>query len=175
MGVYNKSTVEVRNEQGQWEMADFLPPDIPHPYDDNDNLNEGVFTTANYAAYALFANVRNKDGVVPLAIPRGAPDNAGEEVIRMYIGSPNEEPTDGCYWGWKPREDPTDYFAGDDHSLTHFTIEELLNYPHYDQAIKTGLTLREELGVKFWQTLQAFENWGKYAPKDIRVIMHFQG
>lgn len=174
MGSYNLVHVEARKPDGQWEECVDFPEGVHMPH--------GVpFNNQNYEMYALIANVRNFDHeIIPLDSSRGLPEDVCEDIREMYEGRKNEEPEGFVGFGWEPYSEPvidTDRW----HSTTHFTIQELLDYPHYDRElvstasrpVPAGTTLRMELGEHFFSTLEAFKNWSEYTPDNVRVIMSF--
>lgn len=174
MGSYNITHIEVRKPGGQWEHCSSFPEGVYL-------ADETPFNYQDYDLYALVANVRNDyHQIIPIAERRGLPKDASQYVLELYKGCKNPEPEDGCYWGWEPYSEPgldTTRWG----STTHFTIQELLDYPHYDRevtpnasrSVDPGTDLRKLLGENFFNTLEAFKNWSEYTPENIRVIMSF--
>ncbi|MCW6598890.1 hypothetical protein [Yersinia ruckeri] len=174
MGCYNLVQIEARKPDGEWKQCDtfpegaYLADELPFNYQD-------------YEMYALVANVRNfYHEIIPLDNIRGLPLDVSEEIKELYYGVENEKPEGFVGFGWEPRSEPL-IDRGRWGTPTHFTIQELLDYPHYDRElvstpdrpVEPGTTLRMELKPHFFTTLEAFKNWSEYTPDNVRVIMSF--
>lgn len=105
---------------GKWETADKW---VPNPYaDESDDpverqrkvVEDHIYSGRNYDLFAILADVRNGrgfaggatgDGFVPIAEPRGLPEDVSPLVA-----------------------DESDGWGGDGHSHSHFTVAELMQY-----------------------------------------------
>lgn len=78
-------------------------------------------TYRNYSLFALLANVRNSgQGIEPIKLPVGLPPDMSEELKEQY----------------EPR-------SLDWHSATHYTLEELLEYP-WDKVVVEEIDISAE-------------------------------
>lgn len=132
-----------KRENSKWVTADTWYPDNYEPdrvsvYNwgpHYERLGGPIYHSRNYDLFAILANVRNDygfagvdtgDGFVPIAAPRGIPDDACPEYI-----------TEVRRWG------------GDGHSHSYFTTEELMAYDWTQRAKKRGWVSPREF-AKFY-------------------------
>ncbi len=106
--------VERKNGDG-WEhvMDDNWPDDVG--YDDYKNTPAYILSGRNYALFSVLADVRNYDGIRPIAEPRGVPDDATKET-KDHAGS------------WE----------GDGHSYSWALLRELMDYDWSQDVTVTG-------------------------------------
>lgn len=120
--------VERRRSDGSWETCDQWEGD--EYYEKCVSYDKQFYHERNYDLFAMLANVRNGYGVagietgagfVPLAMPRGFPDDVCEE-IKKYV-----EP----------------YI---EHTPTYCTLQELLEYDWTRETVKYGvMSIKEYL------------------------------
>jgi hypothetical protein len=147
--------VEKQRKDGTWVRAKLSEWECPWckgagHYENRPNDKcywcEGVGKTAkeyhqrNYDVFAMLADVRN-DGFVPLAEPRGLPDD-----LSLTLRTENYDPDD--------KDAP---WLGD-HSFSHATLAELLAY-NYDRVTKHRGVVDSVQFIKF------MEAGGKKAPE----------
>lgn len=94
------------------------------------------FDDRSYDTFAILAGVRNDHGFVPIAKPRGLPNDMSPELR----GIASDE--DGDRWDDLKAE----HGAGSlgDHSFSWLTLEELLKYSWRQLATKSGIISLEE-------------------------------
>lgn len=106
--------VEKRNGSSQWEAAESWVPDENEPSRLTVPHKQRFFDDRNYSLFAILADVRNGygfagvdtgDGFVPIAEPRGLPNDVTVEV-----------------------KGESDSWDVDGHSHSYFTVAELLAY-----------------------------------------------
>lgn len=95
---------------------------------------DGLYLRRSYDTFAILADVRNGhgfagcdtgDGFVPISKPRGLPLDLSEEVVSSIKGREDE----------LDLEDPHVPWLGD-HSQSYLTLEEILNYPHWQATTR---------------------------------------
>jgi hypothetical protein len=124
--------VEVK-KKGKWEPADeWSTYEKEYGDEDKDTNNDpvipygkGFYNSRNYSLFGMLANVRNGVGfagvdtgeaLVPIAEPRGLPDDVSS-IIR----------------------ENSDHWGGDGHSHSHLTVKELMEYDWTRTAIHRGV------------------------------------
>jgi len=91
---------------------------IDHPYDDR-----------NYNLYAILANVRNGYDLIPIAYPKGLPEDVSDEI-----------------------KSNSDDWCGDGHSHSWFTFKELLDFDWKNNSIENEAWVSEEVYKQFKET-----------------------
>jgi hypothetical protein len=99
-------------EKGVWTSVDkwtqnpyyYLYPENKEPEWQVD-IEDSRFCEKNYFLFSILANVRNLEGIVPLSMPRGIPENVSGEIKRV-----------------------SDSEGTDAHSHSWLTLKELLNF-----------------------------------------------
>lgn len=95
------------------------------------------YSDRNYDVFSILADVRNGvgfagiptgEGFTPIALPRGLPDNVSPEVKECSFE-----------------------LAGDGHSHSYFTIQEIMDYDWLQTTTKTGVV-----------SMEAYERWKHY-------------
>lgn len=135
MGCDIHLVVERRNGDGQWQRV--LPS--PEAYDSwlkeqaekesgdtrwyRDRVKVVWYDDCNYNLFAILANVRNSFDFVPIAEPRGLPDDLSDEVKALV------DPSDD--------DDSNDVWLGD-HSHSWLTVQELLDYDWNQETAEGG-------------------------------------
>jgi hypothetical protein len=109
MGCDIHSRAEVR-ESGVWRMVRRIWPD---EYVDGGLTSEPYFTR-NYYTFAILAGVRNYAKVIPIAEPRGWPDDLSAEC---------QQEDDG--------DDDDAWLLGGEHSFSWHSLRHLLEYPYW--------------------------------------------
>lgn len=116
--------VEIKNEAGQWVSADTWEDEYDEGYL-SVPYEKWFYRSRNYSLFGMLANVRNGVGfagvvtgkpVVPLAEPRGLPENVSEAVRKA-----------------------SDYWGVDGHSHSWFTVSELMAYDWTQTITHIGL------------------------------------
>jgi hypothetical protein len=104
-------------ERGIWFNTDkwtvnkdsvFYPEDYPNRF--HIDYDDRIYKGRNYCLFAVLVNVRNYWEIKSISEPKGLPDDISEETKK-------ESDDYGC----------------DGHSHTYLTLEEILNYPHWDK------------------------------------------
>ena len=161
MGCDITSFVEKKNRETQkWEVVrDCIKVNGYMKEFHGKDLISSPFDWRSYDIYGFLAGVRNRSCITPIVEPRGIPDDASEEIIKLY----NRDP-ENC------------------HSSSYLTVEELLAYD-YDRSIteieeyweegdeEDPKTIREFLGTFFFDDLKSLKAIGK--PNMVRVIFWF--
>jgi hypothetical protein len=90
--------------------------------EESDDVLNGLYDGRNYDLFAILADVRNGwgfagcktgEGFISISEPKGLPDDLSPMIA-------------------KEAED----WNGDGHSHSHFTLQELLDYPHWEETTK---------------------------------------
>jgi hypothetical protein len=110
---------------------------------------EKIDDSRNYSLFAALANVRNDGSITPFGEPRGLP----EDYV-PFEGKDCEEHGAGCEGG-----DDSCYRSGSDwwattcdgHSLTWFTLDELINWEGWDQVFHNS----------GWISKERYDSWDK--------------
>src|SRR5678815_3673304 len=123
----------------------FVEDQIPDKYSDKGHTRPDVwYSGRNYDLFGILAGVRNGrgfagcdtgDGFIPIAEPRGLP----EEFSSEYVDRVDQEDGDYDYQFW---------FG--DHSHSWLTLAELLNYDWYQSTRSRG-----------WVNGPQFEEWDR--------------
>jgi hypothetical protein len=109
MGCDIHTRAEVR-EAGVWRMVRRIWPD---EYVDG-GLSSEVYGTRSYYTFAILAGVRNYRNVLPIAEPRGWPDDLSVECQQEDNGENDD------FW-----------LIGGEHSFSWHSLRHLLEYPHW--------------------------------------------
>ena len=142
----------VQHREGdRWEHVPFRPEDL-------DEYRQHPLEQRNYLLFAVLADVRSRDGVTPIAEPRGLPDDIGYPVHGL------EDPCDGDLY--------VDLEGGrkwmGDHSHSWLTLAELEAYP-WDQELPFRVTYTPTKVIE--PTLKWLHSLGK--PEDVRLVFGF--
>lgn len=139
-----------------WEFVIYTPPDYnkhvkdkqSHPFDTDILVKNPIWRglkERNYVEFAVLADVRNNWGIVPIAQPRGLPDGLSEHCEESQI------PAIYGPYGEKWKEEGEQYVSLGDHSFSYLYLNEIINYPHWDDVIGEDNTYLNE---------KAFLKWG---------------
>ena len=157
MGCDIHTNVEVRQPDGSWKSHQEWSQE-----DSYMSPKDELMDSRNYDLFAILADVRNGrgfagivtgQGFVPMATPRGVPDDASPE-----------------YKAWVEQWD------GDGHSHSYFTVAEIMAYDWTQTSKKTGCVSLQEwshykVNGKLEQVEDAFKKsglsiWDIYHDKD---------
>lgn len=129
MGCDIHLTAEYRDASGVWHNDDLTTePDKygdTDPHHKNPNYGDQLYNGRSYDLFSILANVRNGfgfagvktgDGLVPIAMPRGIPEDAAE-MTKHYLN----------------------HYGVDGHSHSYHTVAELLAYDWTQVVNKTGV------------------------------------
>ena len=111
----------------EYEYFDPKRPTYLYAYSDGDEWESNKqytmhpYTGRNYNLFAVLADVRNYEGIVPLAQPRGLPED-----VSLYVKKEHDE------WGC------------DGHSASWFTVDELIAYDWDRVDIHSGIVTPAE-------------------------------
>ena len=146
--------VEKRVE-GVWISADKWSDDEYEPGRKQVAYGDRFYTGRNYDLFAIFADVRNGsgfagvktgDGFVPIASPRGLPDDCSAEVRAE-----------------------SEAWEGDGHSHSFLTVTDIQTYDWTQQTRKVGHV--DPYGWARWRDRGAPEEWcGMVSGADIRYL-----
>lgn len=145
MGCDIHLTVEYRDPVTRAWRNDELreQTDYEEKYLSNGEYDQRYYTSRNYDLFAILANVRNGygfagsdtgDGFVPIASPRGVPDDA-TDIYRQWV----------------------DQWSGDGHSHSWFTVAELMAYDWTQTAKHRGYVGYKDLAR--WKLTGKPESW----------------
>lgn len=153
MGCDIHTMAEIQWGDGEWVAI--KDPIFPNAYFNplkrvspvNKPFIEEPYIERNYQVFALLANVRNYGNVVPLAMPRGVPDDSSREW-KAYIDE----------WGSVL------------HSLTYFTLDELgspANWEEYSPAFAKTVDVLKHSVREF------YKDFYKDSVRDVRLMIGF--
>lgn len=130
--------VERRNGDGTWHTADAWEPDEYEPNRIRVPYEKSFCHDRSYSLFSILANVRNGygfagvdtgDGFLPIAEPRGMPNDASPEVAAE-----------------------AESWDGDGHSHSYFTVAELLAFDWTQMTTRRGvLDLAEYVQWNRWR------------------------
>lgn len=101
-----------KKNKDKWEKVGNV---FEHKWGDKVSVLEEPYGGRNYELFAFLAGVRNRFDIKPISEPKGFAEDASEEV----------------------KKDLYDYWDGDGHSASYFTLEELKN-ADWDQEFSNG-------------------------------------
>lgn len=109
-------------ENGHWrKLGKVFIDRFEKEYNKKEVLSEHPYDNRNYALFGLLAGVRNQT-IPSIMVPRGVPEDASDEYLKIVEDY-------GC----------------DGHSHSHFTLQELLDYPLYKfEFEREGVVSSEE-------------------------------
>lgn len=114
MGCDIHAYLEVKKD-GKWVTGDEWKPDKYEPKRLVVDYDERIYSGRNYYLFSILADVRNGRGFIPIAQPKGMPEDACPQVKKEAKG-----------WGQ------------DGHSHSHLTLQEILAYDWTQIATLVG-------------------------------------
>lgn len=126
MGCDIHTYVEIKknvNNEEKWVSADYYKKN-PY-YDGVDNYEKQfnivhIFSNRDYGLFSILADVRNYGDNSPICDPKGLPDDCCNEIKEEY-----------------------EYWLGDGHSYSYFTLKELKDYANTHKTIKRSGMISE--------------------------------
>ena len=121
------------------------------------NFSEGIginpFEERNYSVFALLANVRNDNKVIPISLPKGLPDDS--EYLNFKIDGKTTR-----------KKDFLDFNSYEYHSHSYLTLKEILEYDYSKINISNQFRYEE-----FYEDLELLKTLGE--PDNVRIVFWF--
>lgn len=179
MGTYIKTVCEVFNGE-VWTLNErpVFSNDPNWPGTGSCDLIDTPFFWQSYGMYSLLANVRNTQGIKPIASPRGLPNDTSMEALDELLGDPEQR-----HWvqidkaSMTVDDRITSRIDPDLGNFSWVTAHELLSVDYTvlvpsRQNEGSFEQLAESLIPRYFEHLKQLESLGK--PENVRILFGFQ-
>lgn len=136
------------------------------------------FATERYHLYAFLAGVRNEFGCVPLAEPKGVPEDISADALEIFAPGPWVVDEYGESREAGSVEEILRVAGNDRWGFSWLTLAELLAFDYEQRFLDvsnvpyTTTSYRSFLGDAYMQCLDALKRLGP--PNDVRIVFAFQ-